>query len=140
MIGSLSLRGNTEGIDHEPAADRYDVKVVKVVFQYEIRSFKDRERRKTQIAEPRGQEQTDAQDGELLLLACRRERPDRTTHHRDARAAWLTRKLYTELDIGDFSMLGVRKWLFLLVGAPSFELGPERIRRALAAFVHSPPK
>ncbi|HWS68463.1 MAG TPA: hypothetical protein VN325_37315 [Steroidobacteraceae bacterium] len=85
MIGSLSLRGYTEGIDHEPAADRYDVKVVKVVFQYEIRSFKDRERRKTQIAEPRGQEQTDAQDGKLLLLACRRERPDRTTHHRDAR-------------------------------------------------------
>lgn len=78
MIGSLSLRGYTEGIDHEPAADRYDVKVVKVVFQYEIRSFKDRERRKTQIAEPWGQEQTDAQDGKLLLLACRRERPDRT--------------------------------------------------------------
>ena len=44
----------------------------------------------------------DAQDGKLLLLACRRERPDRTTHHRDARAAWLTRKLYTELCIGRF--------------------------------------
>ena len=40
LIGSLSLRGYTEGIDHEPAADRYDVKVVKVVFQYEIRSSK----------------------------------------------------------------------------------------------------
>ncbi len=137
MIGSLSLRGYTEGIDHEPAADRYDVKVVKVVFQYEIRSFKDRERRKTQIAEPRGQEQTDAQDGKLLLLACRRERPDRTTHHRDARAAWLTRKLYTELYIGDFSILGVRKWLFLLVGAPRLELGPERINGDVLEFIRS---
>ena len=105
------------------------MKVVKVVFQYEIRSFKDRERRKTQIAEPRGQEQTDAQDGKLLLLACRRERPDRTTHHRDARTAWLTRKLYT--------ILGVRKWLFLLVGAPRFELGPERINRDVLEFIRS---
>ena len=51
--------------------------------------------------------------------------------------AWLTRKLYTELYIGDFSILGVRKWLFLLVGAPRFELGPERINRDVLEFIRS---
>jgi hypothetical protein len=62
-------------------------------------------------------------------------RPDHAP--RDARAAWLTRKLYTELYIGDFSILGVRKWLFLLVGAPRFELGPERINRDVLEFIRS---
>src|SRR5712671_1486522 len=62
---------------------------------------------------------------------------DPTGPRSHARAAWLTRKLYTELYIGDFSILGVRKWLFLLVGAPRFELGPERINRDVLEFIRS---